>query len=329
LIGTAGDVVVDLLKDQILAQRRTRSGPTPLSVERSRIVSFAATLMIALTAGHPSSAQNPAPIQTLCILDFQRLGDDSRADWLEQGLADSMLDTMGSISPYLVIERKHLREILREHALARSGLVDVGAAVRGARLAKAQLLLQGSFVRQGDQLTIQIRLIRVSDQQVLAQTTWSDRYSAVLSAPGALSEKLLRSLASPFDPRKLERIENLIPTTLDEATSYYHGVRAFDVGQYPKALAYYLEAGSHRGGFRKAHTAVLEMYYLLGRSDHAVLFARDLALSYEAKGDVPSALEYYFAAAREFLAVLSTGEPTAELTIRALSARARLDRRKN
>jgi hypothetical protein len=34
-------------------------------------------------------------------------------------------------------------------------------------------------------------------------------------------------------------------------------------------------------------------------------------------------------AAREFLAVLSTGEPTAELTIRALAARERLDRRKN
>ena len=56
-----------------------------------------------------------------------------------------MISTMNSLSPYLVIERKHLAEILREHGLAKSGLVDIDTAVRQARLAKADLLLQGSF----------------------------------------------------------------------------------------------------------------------------------------------------------------------------------------
>jgi hypothetical protein len=63
------------------------------------------------------------------VLDFQRLGNDSRSDWLEQGLADLMIETMSSISPYLVIERRHLREILEEQRLAATGLVDADRAV--------------------------------------------------------------------------------------------------------------------------------------------------------------------------------------------------------
>ncbi|MGH9383618.1 MAG: CsgG/HfaB family protein [Vicinamibacterales bacterium] len=275
----------------------------PQSEAMGRVLS-AVALVILLTATNAWPAQNSAPVQTLCILDFQRLGDDARSDWLEEGLADLMISTMSSVSPYLVIERKHLREILTEHGLAGSGLVDASTAVRRAQLAGAQLLLQGSFSRQVDQLTIQVRLIRVSDQQVLTQATWADRHSDVLSAPRALSEKLLRSLERSFGRESLVGIEHLIPTTIGQAKSYYQGLRAFDNGQYPEALAHYLDAASRAGDFRKAQPAVLEMYYLLSRSEHAVLFARDLARAYETKGDVPGAVEYYFAAAWECLGPL-------------------------
>ena len=265
-----------------------------------RVVRCVAFLLM-LAAGVPSAAQNSVPIQTLCILDFQRLGDDARSDWLSQGLADMLIDTMNSTNHYLVVERKHLKAMLREHDLAASGPVDTGTAVRQARLAKADLLIQGSFARQGDDLIVQLRMIRVSDQKVLGQATWTDRYDKVLSAPRALSEKLQASLGHPLDPRRLDGIEKRIPATIDVAQSYYQGVRAFDDGNYPEALAHYLDAARHAGDFRKAHPAVLEMYYLLGQSEHAVLLARDLAQSCEQRGDVPCALEYYFTGAQTSL----------------------------
>jgi len=285
----------------------------------NQIVLSAATVIMVVTAAHASPARGPAPVQALCVLDFQRLGDDSRSDWLEQGLADLMIGTMGSLSPYLVIERRHLNAILREHGLTASGFVDVGTAVRRAQLVKAQLLLQGSFARHGDHLTIQVRLIRVSDQQVLSQTTWAGRYSDFLSAPRALSERLLRTVESPLDRGKLAGIETLIPTTIDAAKAYYQGLRAFDNGQYPEALAHYLDAAGVAGDFGKADSAVLEMYYLLGRSEHAVLFARDLARSYEAAGDVPHALEYYFTAARECLGPLNNQRSARDLLQKLLA----------
>jgi TolB-like protein len=285
---------------------------------------FVAALVI-LCAPALSPAQGAAPLQTLCVLDFQRLGDDARSDWLQQGLADLMIGTMASVSPYLVIERTHLREMLAEQGLASSGLLDVETAVRGAGLARAQSILQGSFARHGDRLTIQARLVRVTDQRVVAQATWTGRYTDVLSAPRALSHELLAPSERPVDGGMPAGIELLFPPTVDGARSYYLGVGAFDAGRYPESLAHYLDAARGPGDFRKAHTAVLEMYYLLGMSEHAVLYARDLARAYEAAGEVPASIEYYFLAAREALGPLNDQRSGRDLLQRLLNLVARYD----
>jgi TolB-like protein len=260
--------------------------------------------MAVAQAGGSAAVAPPPSTETLCVLDFDRLGDDPSLDWLQRGLADMMIGTMNRLSPYRVVERKHLRELLREHGLAASGLIDMDTAVRRARLAKAQVLLLGSFARQDDRLTIQARLIRISDQRILARAGWTDPPSDVLAAPRALSEALLARLGKPADRAQGEGIEHEIPRTIDVAKAYYAGLGAFDDGRYPEALAHYLDAARRAGDFSKVYPAVIEMYTLLGQGEHAVLFARRLARSYEEAGDAPSALEYHFAAAQQCLDAL-------------------------
>jgi tetratricopeptide (TPR) repeat protein len=277
-----------------------------------------ASLLVLLTAWQGMAVAQPRPPQTLCILDFNRLGDDASLDWLQRGLADMMISTMNGIGPYQVIERQHLRDILREQGLAASGLVDMTTALRQARLAKAELLLLGSFARQQDRLTVQVRLMRIADQQIVAQAIWTDQHVNVLAAPQALSQELLARLGQPIDPAKLGGIEKEIPRTIDVAKSYYTGVGAFDDGHYPEALAHYLDAARQAGDFVKVYPAVLEMYTLLGQSAHAVLFAEKLARSYEEAGDVPSALEYYFAAAQQSLDPLNNTPSAIHLLQRLL-----------
>lgn len=254
-----------------------------------------------------ATAETPPPVQTLCILNFNRLGDDASTDWLQRGLADMMISSMNRLSPFQVIERAHLRDLLREHGLATSGLLDTDTdtAIQQARLAKAQLLLLGSFARQQDQLTIQVRLLRISDQQILAQSAWIGRHTNVLGAPQTLSENILAHLGKPVDPAQFTGIETDIPTAIDVAKAYYTGIAAFDDGHYPEALAHYLDAARQAGDFSKAYPAVIDLYELLGQSEHAVVFARNLAQFYAAQGDVPNALAYYFAAAEQCLGPLS------------------------
>ena len=94
-----------------------------------------------------------------------------------------MITVLHSDSPYLVVERKHLKEILREQD-SRKAVWSISTPRFARHSWQRGLAPAGQFLRQGDIVTIQVRLIRVSDQRVLTQVTWTDRYDKVLSAPG-------------------------------------------------------------------------------------------------------------------------------------------------
>ena len=56
---------------------------------------LAVSLLVCFT---PTAAAEP-PAQTLCVLDFNRLGDDASMDWLQEGLADMIIGTMNGLGP--------------------------------------------------------------------------------------------------------------------------------------------------------------------------------------------------------------------------------------
>jgi hypothetical protein len=117
----------------------------------------------------------------------------------------------------------------------------------------------------------------------------------LLEAPQRLGERLLGDVGG-YPPG----LEGEVPGRIDVARAYYAGLRAFDDGRYPEALAHYLEAAGS-GGYPTADAAVLEMYDLLGQTEHAVLFARRVARAHEARKDVGRVLEYLYAAAERAL----------------------------
>ena len=251
-------------------------------------------------------APRSAPAQTLCILDFNRLGDDESTDWLRRGLADMMITTMNRLGPFQVVDRRHLKELLREHGLATSGAVDVDTGVQQAQLAGAQILLLGNFVHEEGATTVQVRLIRVANQQVIAMAAWRGDANEVHLASTTLSRELMARLNASAVPSSLEGIEKVIPRTIDAAESFYRGMEAFDDGQYPPALAHYLDAATAAPDFVRGHLAVVNLYTFLERSEHAVVFASAAAEYFEAS-DLQSSLRFYGIAAELSLDSLDNG----------------------
>jgi TolB-like protein len=258
---------------------------------------LAAALGLILSIAGPATGWGESPPPALCVLDFLSLDEKGELSWLEAGLADLMIRTLGRSGSHRVLERRRLREILREHALEAQGITE-GEAVRRARLARADLVLLGSFARSGDELGVQARLIRLSDQRVVAAARWTGSPDRVLEAPKWLAERLLAGVGARLPGAGLE---SEVPARIDVARAYYTGVRGFDDGRYPEALAHYLEAAGSGGEFPPADAAVLEMYDLLGQSEHAVLFARRVARAHEARRDVGRVVEYLYAAAERAL----------------------------
>ena len=260
-------------------------------------------ITIAFTYLFSVNAQEITKRETLCILDFHRLGNDARMDWLKRGLSDMMITTMNRLSPYTLLNREDLNEILKEHNLISTGFIDEETAIQQARLAKAQYLLLGNFTIQKE-VIIQARLIRVLDQEILSMATWEGSASRVLRAPYILSKKLLTELNKPFDPNLLKGIEQYIPRTVDVAESFYKGMEAYDNGDYPQSLAFYLDGAREAENFFRIYTETIKMYYLLGQNKHAVVFAHQIAQKLE-KEHLQQALRFYFLAGEKGSASLN------------------------
>ena len=259
-------------------------------------------LVVSVVRPVPIAAQPPG--QTLCILDFNRLGDEDSMDWLRRGLADMMITTMNRVSLFQIVDRTRLMEILQTHGAGTSGPVDVDTEFRQARLVKAQFLLVGNYALRSGVIAIQTRLIRVADQEIIAAASWEGLRYQIPQAPRSLSIQLVRGINRPLDLTRFTGIEHELAATVSVAEAFYQGQTAFDNGQYPDALAYYADAAPNAGDFYRIHHALIEMYYLLEQPVHAVIYARNIGRMLETR-DPARALQFYFIAAKHSLKALN------------------------
>ncbi|MCD4780034.1 MAG: CsgG/HfaB family protein [Candidatus Omnitrophica bacterium] len=233
--------------------------------------------------------------EAVCVLEFQRLGGELGLDWMKRGLADMMITMLSRLSPYQVIGREHLVEVLKEHKMLTSGFVDEQTAFKQGRLAKAQLLLLGTFGIKNQRILIQVRLICLEDQQVISIANWEGGKDDVLKAPRYLCLEVLSSLGKTFDPDELKGIEGFIPRTIDLAQSYYNGLNAFDEGKYPDALSLFLDGVKVAQDFKKVYLSAIDLYFLLNEPLHSVLLAQEAGDVFRTI-DMRDAMKFYFLA---------------------------------
>jgi TolB-like protein len=281
-----------------------------------------AAAALLLLAGLPAAVPRP---ERLCVLDFERIGDEGRVDWLRRGLSEMLIITLAGHGELEVIEREHVQAVLAEHGLASSGIVDPDTSARQARILRADLLLAGSFALvpadPAERLLVQARLIRVADQGLLAEASWEGAPEDVLQAPARLCEVLLGERGST-PAGLLPGLAERIPRRVDVAAAYYGGIGAFEDGDYPAALASWLEGAGLDDGFLPVERAVIRAYHLLELSEHAVVFAARLGNRLVEEGRIAEGLEFTYAAAE--LAALAGADPGAVLAfLEAIVARAK------
>lgn len=257
------------------------------------------------------SGQPPAE-EIVCVFDFNRRGPNAGMDWLHRGLADMMMTTMNRVSPYRVIHCPHLNTMLGTHGLAANGFAMMASANTAAVPDKADYFILGNFERQHATISIEVRLLRMTDRELLSTATWEGHRDLVTSAPRALSATLLDKLNKPFDARLLQGVEKHMPTNTDSAAAFYNGLTAFDRGKHAESLAYFLDVHNDDRTFIRINQQIIRVYDLLGEAGNAVRFARDIAQSLE-RSDVQEALSFYFTAAEKCL--ISLDDPKQAITI--------------
>jgi TolB-like protein len=166
--------VFDASRQSAALKRRT---PWPWS----RIGIGAAVLAIVATPAWWLVRPKPGP-NTIAVLPFKNLSSEPGSDYFSDGLTDEVIRNL-SIIDGLQVKSRTSSFAFKDRP---RNMHEVGAQLG------ANLVVEGSVLRSGDKLRINVQLVRVSDDFPL----WSGRFDRELKDVFAIQDEISRSIVN-------------------------------------------------------------------------------------------------------------------------------------
>ena len=176
---------------------------------------------------------------TLAVLDFQNnsLFSAEELQPLQQGLADMMITTLSQVSGVKVVERRQLKALLEEMALAQSGAVDAATAQQVGKLLGAQYLLLGSFMRGfKNDLRIDVRIVKTETGETIKAEEVTGKLVDVLKLARKLGEKVLKNLKIKLSGKEKKALKKVaVNCPFEVVMKYFQALDLIDRKDYRTA----------------------------------------------------------------------------------------------
>ena len=147
--------------------------------KRAILVSLLIALLLA--AGAAYWFLRSRPIDSLAVLPFSNMGSDSSAEYLSDGIAESIINNLSQI-PKLSV--RSFSSVVHYKGK------EVDPQVAGRAL-KVQAVLTGRLVHHGDELFINAELIDVHDNRQI----WGSQYNPMVADMTAIQEQISREIS--------------------------------------------------------------------------------------------------------------------------------------
>ncbi|HVA56574.1 MAG: CsgG/HfaB family protein [Gemmatimonadaceae bacterium] len=208
-----------------------------------RFARTAWALVLAGAAFPPATAvaqEANRPVVAILGFDNNSIGKDaSDYNGIGTAIAEMLITELAKNPNVVVVDRAHIREVLREQDLVRSGQVDPGTAVRLGKLLGAQYMITGGFMSDGrGDMVLTARSINVQTTAVANPQRVQAKTDDVLGMIAQLSAKVSNDMKLPaLDHGTGTRDGGAKPAKMDLRTAmlFAKGLDAEDTGDRARA----------------------------------------------------------------------------------------------
>lgn len=165
----------------------------PLLVGLLAVVLAAATPLPAAAATPPAAGEG----WLIAAFPLEDLAPAEGTKGLGEEIAATLTDGLARSGKVRVVERKRLQLILEEIKMSAYGLVDERTAVQAGRLLGANALVLGSFLKFGDTVRINIRVVKTETGEVISTERAAGKFAALFD----LAEKLAAGIVPRLESR--------------------------------------------------------------------------------------------------------------------------------
>ena len=229
---------------------------------RGRWLALASTLFLLAVIGYFSfrafsnRSNGAGEVRSIAILPLENLSGDPQQEFFADGMTEELITDLGQVSA--------LRVISRTSAMTYKGSKKLLPQI--ARELGVDAVVEGSVLREGDQVRITAQLINArTDQHIWAQTYVRD-LTNVLALQGEVAQAIADQVSIEVTPREQARLSRARRMNREAQDLYLLGVHTLNAGDPRKAVEYLEESIDKDPGFVRAHTALANAYGWLGEA---------------------------------------------------------------
>jgi TolB-like protein/DNA-binding winged helix-turn-helix (wHTH) protein len=187
--------------------------------------------------------------QTLAVLPFQPLSSGANDEYLELGMADTLITKLSRSSGLIVRPTSAIR-------MYTSSSAD---PLLAGRALQVDAVLEGTIQRLGDRLRVSVRLIHVRDGASFWSESYDTRYTDVFQVQDTVSERVVEALAVRLSGVEKESLKKRDTTNVQAYELYTRGIffwnkRSED--DLRKAVTYFEQAIALDDNYALAHAGL-------------------------------------------------------------------------
>jgi hypothetical protein len=157
--------------------------------------------------GKPAAEPNSVTSVTVAIMDFESAAPGNPE--LGTQISDIMTARLSIYDQFRLVERKKLEELLKEHQLNLTGMVDTNQAVKVGKLVGARIMIFGRAFPVDKDLYLVAKLVGTETSGVKAVIAKGNLESNLSDIMDQLVEKLIHGLEK-WTPQLLPKNEKLV-----------------------------------------------------------------------------------------------------------------------
>ncbi len=199
-------------------------------------------------------ADRRPPAATVAVFPFLYRGTDEGLRPLGRALAEFLTTDLARTERLRVVERMRVQLLLDEMALADSGYVNPGTAVRSGRILGAGRLVQGLLAGDAGSLEAEASVVEVDGDPAGAGPTVAATGAAerLFELEARLALGIYQDLGIELTPAERDRVTRRPTGSLEALLAFGRGLVAEDSAHFGRAARQYRQAAELDPGFSAA-----------------------------------------------------------------------------
>src|SRR5262245_3800285 len=211
-----------------------RSSITPLLTaagRRKHIAVWSVVALIVIAAGSAylffrSASPSRSEVKArLAVLPFRNLGPDKHDDYLGLSLADEVIAKLNYISALTVRPSAYVQKYANLEIDPRQVAVEL----------KVDILITGAFLKEGDELRINLQMVDVGANQALWSESLNLKYVKLMTVQDQVAQAVVRRMSVSLTPTESARLQRGAASNLQAYECHLYGVYLYHKEDLKKA----------------------------------------------------------------------------------------------